>query len=191
LELLKDEVTKLTEESKDKNTKLWLIDEEIYDNAFGNNSKDKQKAALFITMIVLTLLFANSFTFEQESNIKMLLNTTKNKKKITKAKFISAFIITLILWGVVTTLSFKQFIVGVNTSTLVAPVQSLEVFRAFPLKIDIKTFICLLYIVKLVAMLIVTSIILYISSKSKKTMNSYVISLLVAISLIAIISIFF
>ncbi len=187
LEILKNKVLKLTEESEDKNIKLWLLDEEHYDNAYGNNSKEKQKTALCISILVLTLLFANSFTFENESNIKMLLNTTKNKKRITRAKYISAFGLTIAIWLIIAILSFKQFIVGVNTSTLVAPVQSLEVFRFIPLKIDIKTFICLLYLIKLALMLIVTNIILYISSRSKKTVNSYVISLLVAISLIVVI----
>ena len=187
LELLENNLNKLEERSDKENVKLWLLDNNPYENAYGENAKGKQNTALIIIGFVLCLLLANLFSFEYENNTKMILNTTKNKKKVLKSKVISAFVITTAIWLFVTILELRQFLETIDIATLFAPIQSLEMFSSFPLNINIMTFLCFIYIERLAFMLLITSVISYISYRSTKVISAYTISLTTVLVIILII----
>ncbi len=187
LELLENNLNKLEERSDKENVKLWLIDNNPYENAYGENAKGKQNIALIIIGFILCLLLANSFSFEYENNTRMILNTTRNKKKVLKSKVISAFFIATSIWLFVTILELRQFLGTIETFTLFAPIQSLEMFSSFPLKINIVTYLCFLYFGRLVLMLLITSVILFISSKSNKSISAYAVSLFAILTIMLLI----
>lgn len=177
IELLKQRVESLKEKSETIGIDLWLLDEENFNNSYGTNSVQNQKIEMVIVLVVLMLLLANSFTFENESNTRILLNTTKNKNKLTRSKVVSGLFITIIVWVFSSIIGFIQFAKIADFTILNAPIQSLKMIKSFPLNINIAGYICLFYIAKLIFMLIISNITIYISFKSKKQLISYCLSI--------------
>ena len=160
LPILEKKLEQLTLLEENKSITPWLVNERVYNKLLGEDSIQMQRFTVIISLALIVLLFSGSFDLEKRTNmIPKLRQTAKGRSNVLKAKMISSailtFIITTIFYVVDLYYVHTQFRIG----ELGAPIQSLDLFYEFPLRITIWQYLLVVYMIKCIVYIAFTELV--------------------------------
>ena len=142
----------------------WLVNPVGYEDLLGGESERRHIFYSIISVSGIVVIFSGIFIFEKRSGMLKTLNSTQNGRLwLSKRKYLSASVITVILWAIETLAEFYDVCSQYPLPEFEAPVHSLDFFGTFPLNISIGAYIALDCFLNFLILLAVSFIVCTIS----------------------------
>ena len=128
-----------------------------------------QREVAVVLLLALTLLLHSAFSQEQQSRVSQLLQgTPRGGAVLWRKKLGAALLLTVLVWLLFEAGELYQIVDKYGELVLSAPIRSLECFAAWPESFSLGTGILIYLLLRLLAMVAATSIILLISCYSRQ-----------------------
>lgn len=161
-----------------KNINVHFIDKNIKEELF--NLKSELNNGIYLS-ILLIIILSNIFAKEYKSGAIILIQGSKERKKLFLYKFIISYIITVILLILVYMPTYINVIDEFGIEFLKAPIQSMEQYMNISANLTIIQFIILESILKCIGVICITTCIVCLSLLSKNHITTIIISTILLI----------
>lgn len=161
-----------------KNINVHFIDKNIKEELF--NLKSELNNGIYLS-ILLIIILSNIFSKEYKSGAIILIQGSKERKKLFLYKFIISYIITTILLILVYIPTYINVIDEFGIEFLKAPIQSIEQYMNISANLTIIQFIILESILKCIGVMCITTCIVCLSLLSKNHITTIIISTILLI----------
>ena len=161
-----------------KNINVHFIDKNIKEELF--NLKSELNNGIYLS-ILLIIILSNIFAKEYKSGAIILIQGSKERKKLFLYKFIISYIITTILLILVYIPTYINVIDEFGIEFLKAPIQSMEQYMNISANLTIIQFIILESILKCIGVMCITTCIVCLSLLSKNHITTIIISTILLI----------
>ena len=161
-----------------KNINVHFIDKNIKEELF--NLKSELNNGIYLS-ILLIIILSNIFAKEYKSGAIILIQGSKERKKLFLYKFIISYIITAILLILVYMPTYINVIDEFGIEFLKAPIQSIEQYMNISANLTIIQFIILESILKCIGVMCITTCIVCLSLLSKNHITTIIISTILLI----------
>lgn len=154
----------------------WLVEYTPYESVYGEVASRNQQNASALALLALALLLAGNITYERQSGIiPLLVAFPKGRGSLLRRKVAIAGLFATMIWAVIYGLELRTLLLSIRTDTLSAPIQSLPILESLTITCTIKTFLAILYFVRLLLLFGGAMLILAISCLTGKRMTvSYI-----------------
>lgn len=161
-----------------KNINVHFIDKNIKEELF--NLKSELNNGIYLS-ILLIIILSNIFAKEYKSGAIILIQGSKERKRLFLYKFIISYIITTILLILVYIPTYINVIDEFGIEFLKAPIQSIEQYMNISANLTIIQFIILESILKCIGVMCITTCIVCLSLLSKNHITTIIISTILLI----------
>lgn len=161
-----------------KNINVHFIDKNVKEELF--NLKSELNNGIYLS-ILLIIILSNIFSKEYKSGAIILIQGSKERKKLFLYKFIISYIITVILLILVYMPTYINVIDEFGIEFLKAPIQSMEQYMNISANLTIIQFIILESILKCIGVICITTCIVCLSLLSKNHITTIIISTILLI----------
>lgn len=144
------------------------------------NLKSELNNGIYLS-ILLIIILSNIFAKEYKSGAIILIQGSKERKKLFLYKFIISYIITAILLILVYMPTYINVIDEFGIEFLKAPIQSIEQYMNISANLTIIQFIILESILKCIGVMCITTCIVCLSLLSKNHITTIIISTILLI----------
>lgn len=179
-ERLEQKVERVEETSEQVGTTVWVIPEYGYDYLLGKNSYQKHNISALLVMFIVVMMLSTVFVYEKQNQTALLLRSMRQGREYLYRKKELAgicIIVCVFLIGNSTMLITTSNLYGLQN--LNAPLQSLDMFKEFPVVMSIGQFLLLLYSIRLVMLLCCMYIVYLISMLMNKEEHAILMNLVI------------
>jgi len=167
LSLMEQEVQERLDKAQKGGYEAWIIDQNIINNYYGEKARSTPRWNAAIVLVLVILCSAPVFSLEaREGTTRLLLSCVQGRKQLFWNKMLYLLFVTLILWGVVFGREWTSLIRALGEEYLAAPLRNVQILENFPLNIRLSTFLLLLNLTRLAALLSAALITAWFSGQS-------------------------
>lgn len=158
----------------------WLVDDTMFLNIFGSRAWYSQRNTALIALIILCSSLACLFSPEQDGDLRKVLRSTPGgRKRLFRAKYITALSITIVVWLLVFVQECRTASKMIGETVLNAPCGSIDMLKGYPG--TVKSFLILLCIGKGIALLIPMHLCIFLGERCGSFEKSFLISMVTLI----------
>lgn len=170
-------VAQLRERAETGGYEPWILEDSIYDQTYGPQSRDLQRLNAAAAIILTAFCCAGLFAFERQSGVAPMVRAAKRGRRgLFRRKTALMAILTTFVWAAVYLRELWTFLSWRQPQTLAAPVQNIDALAGFPIVLTLAQYLVLLYAVRLAMLLCVGFAVLLISCQSPGVQAAYLIS---------------
>ena len=167
LDRLKAEVQKAEEAAAQRGEEPWILNQRNLNNVFGAKTADVHRKNGLIVMALLIALLSPLFAFENQAGVPGLLRSAKKGRTgVLIRKLLIMLFSGLCLFAVIYSREWEVLSGRLGVS-LGAPVQDMDVFRNFPLRVSLKDLMILTLVLRIASLLITGIIMITVSMRCK------------------------
>ena len=175
LNMVRDRVEQLREQSQKKSFVPYLIAEAPFESVYGKTAESNQQSAAMLSLLILGLLLAGCMTYEKQSGITGLAaSAAKGRGVLLACKILLAAGCATLVWAVVYGFELRAFLMICNTNTLTASASNLALIQNMTLSCKISTALIFLYGFRLLVLFCTAMLSLLVSSCMKRMEAAYI-----------------
>ena len=170
-------VEQLRERAEQGGYEPWILEDSIYDQTYGPQSRDLQRLNAAAAIILTAFCCAGLFAFERQSGVVFMVRSAKRGRGgLLRRKAALTAVLAAFVWAVVYLRELRTFLDWRQPQTLAAPVQNIDALAGFPIVLTLAQYLVLLYAIRLVMLLCVGFAVLLISRQSPGVQVAYLAS---------------
>ena len=152
----------------------WLLDPITFLQIFGEENTQRQRINAAAAILFTAILCAGLASFERQAGMVGILRSTKRGRYgLFWRKAAVAVLMASFAWSAVYLRELFWFLAHWPNSALIAPVQNLDRFSAFPLKLTIVQYLILLNTNRLLMLVLTAFVACYISLRCMTVHQAY------------------
>ena len=170
-------VEQLRERAEQGGYEPWILEDSIYDQTYGPQSRDLQRLNAAAAIILTAFCCAGLFAFERQSGVVLMVRSAKRGRGgLLRRKAALTAVLAAFVWAAVYLRELRTFLDWRQPQTLAAPVQNIDALAGFPIVLTLAQYLVLLYAIRLVMLLCVGFAVLLISRQSPGVQVAYLAS---------------
>lgn len=178
LDRLEARVRELQDRAETGGYAPWLIDQDIYENIYGEWAKTLQRQNAALALIFVLLTCAGLIAYERQSNVIPMLKALKRgRRDVFLRKAVTGILMALLVWGMIYGREIAVFMKDFKPEVLAAPVQNLDFLKDFPWRISIAAYMGLTYGLRLLLLMLTAFAAIWISGIARSTEMAYMLNL--------------
>lgn len=152
----------------------WLLDPTTFLQIYGEENTQRQRINAAAAIFFAAILCAGLASFERQAGMVGILRSTKRGRYgLFWRKAAVAVLMAVLAWAAVYLRELFWFLARWPQSALIAPVQNLDRFSAFPLKLTIVQYLFLLNAIRLLMLVLTAFAACYISLRCVTVRQAY------------------
>ena len=180
LDQLEYRVAQLRERAGARDYDPWLINESTYESIYGSQAEQEQRQTAAVALIMTLLCCAGIMAYETQSGVVPLVRSLKRGRRgMWRRKICYASLMAAAVWALVYGREWASFRKICSPATLDAAVQNLDMLQRFPVVMTLRTYLIVLYALRLLMLLAAAWAAIWISSRMKTLENAYILNLTV------------
>lgn len=178
LDRLEGRVRELQDRAKSGGYDPWLIDQDVYENIYGEWAQPLQRQNAALALIFVLLTCAGLVAYERQSNVIPMLKALKRgRRDVFVRKAAAGILMALLVWGMIYGREIAVFMKTFKPEVLAAPVQNLDFLKDFPWRINISAYMGVTYGLRLLMLVLTAFAAIWISGMARTTEMAYMMNL--------------
>ena len=173
---LERRVNTIRERAQEGGFEPWLVDPNTINGYYGQYSLTRQQFNASVAILFVALCCAGLGAFEPHSAmVSQVRSTKRGRGALFARKALIAAGFAVAVWAIIYLRELRGFLGSINLAVLNAPVQNLDALAAFPWGISLRSYLVILYAVRLFMLMITALMALCLSHWVANLQSAYLL----------------